>query len=297
MSISLAASSFSHRPAHLVDTQGVFYAIGGSTSYCPCILYMDEWFVKRKGLAYGIMLSGTGLAGFVFPLLLEHSLGHYGFRTTLRIWAIALVVTTMPLAYFIRPRLPSTPRTLSEVFKISFVLKRTFLLYQAANICQALGFFLPSIYLPVYARTIGAGSFGSVLTVLFINVASAFGCAVMGSLTNHIHVTTCLLIPAIGTSLGTLLLWRLTTSPPALFVFCLAYGLFAGSYRLITSEPAPAGMSKQSIGGGATFDPTMVLGVLSAGKGIGSVVSGPLSQLLTKDLPWHGKGGWRLRKL
>ncbi|KAM4056919.1 major facilitator superfamily protein [Hirsutella rhossiliensis] len=263
---------------------------------------MDEWFVKRKGFAYGIMWSGTGLAGFVLPLLLEHLLGRYGFRTTLRIWAIALLVMTMPLAYFIRPRLPPTPTTHSKAFEMSFALKRTFLLYQAANICQALGFFLPSIYLPIYARTIGAGSFGSALTVLFINVASVFGCAAMGSLTDHIQVTTCLFISAIGTALGTFLLWGLATNLPVLFVFCLVYGLFAGSYgsawtgimHQITSEPAPSGMSRRSTGGGATFDPTMVLGLLSTGRGIGSVVSGPLSQLLTKDLPWHGKafGGY-----
>jgi hypothetical protein len=36
-------------------TQGVLYAIGGSIAYAPCVIYMDEWFVKRKGLAFGIM--------------------------------------------------------------------------------------------------------------------------------------------------------------------------------------------------------------------------------------------------
>ena len=64
MCIALALSSFSQNTTHLILTQGVLYAIGGSISYCPCILYMDEWFAKRKGFAFGIMWSGTGLAGF-----------------------------------------------------------------------------------------------------------------------------------------------------------------------------------------------------------------------------------------
>ncbi|XP_044716393.1 major facilitator superfamily domain-containing protein [Hirsutella rhossiliensis] len=252
MCISLAASSFSTTPVHLIITQGVFYAIGGSISYCPCILYMDEWFVKRKGFAYGVMWSGTGLAGFALPLLFEHFLGRYGFRTTLRIWAVALLILTMPLAYFIKPRLPPTATAHIKPFKMGFAIRRTFLLHQAANICQALGFFLPSIYLPTYARTIGASPLASALTILLINVASVFGCAAMGSLTDHFHVTNCLLISAIGAALGTLVLWGLATSLPVLFFFCVIYGLFAGSYtsawtgimRQITSEPgATAAMS------------------------------------------------------
>ncbi|KAJ6442392.1 major facilitator superfamily transporter protein [Purpureocillium lavendulum] len=293
MCLSLAASSFSSNTTHLIVSQGVFYALGGSISYCPCLLYMDEWFVKRKGLAYGTMWSGTGLAGFVLPLVLEYLLGRWGFRTTLRIWAVALLVLTLPLAYFIKPRLPRTATQHIKPFRFGFALRRTFVLHQAANVIQALGFFLPGIYLPTYATAIGAGPFPSALTILLVNVASVFGCAAMGSLTDHLHVTTCLLVSATGAALGTFLLWGFATSLPVLFVYCIIYGLFAGSYtsawtgimQQISSEPVAGGAG----GGGATFDPTMVLGVLSTGRGIGSVVSGPLSQVLIEGLPWQGK--------
>jgi hypothetical protein len=40
---------------HLIVSQGVFYAIGGAMCYSPAISFMDEWFVKRKGLAFGMM--------------------------------------------------------------------------------------------------------------------------------------------------------------------------------------------------------------------------------------------------
>ncbi|KAL1843391.1 hypothetical protein VTK73DRAFT_2856 [Phialemonium thermophilum] len=106
MCLSLALSSLSKTVTQLIATQGVLYAVGGSVAYTPCILYMDEWFVRRKGLAYGIMWSGTGLAGVVLPLLLQHLLSAYGYQTTLRVWACAVFVLTVPLAYFIRPRIP-----------------------------------------------------------------------------------------------------------------------------------------------------------------------------------------------
>ncbi|KKY31193.1 putative major facilitator superfamily transporter [Diaporthe ampelina] len=76
--LSLALSSLATTVTQLVATQGVLCAVGGSIGYLPCILYMDEWFVRRKGLAYGIMWSGTGLAGAILPLLLEDLLSAYG---------------------------------------------------------------------------------------------------------------------------------------------------------------------------------------------------------------------------
>lgn len=58
--ITLIASSFSTAVWHLILTQGVLYAIGGSLLYSPTCFYLDEWFIKKKGLAFGIMWAGVG---------------------------------------------------------------------------------------------------------------------------------------------------------------------------------------------------------------------------------------------
>lgn len=60
MTISLVASSFASRVSHLILTQGVLYAIGGSMLYTPTVIFLDEWFIKRKGFAFGVMWAGTG---------------------------------------------------------------------------------------------------------------------------------------------------------------------------------------------------------------------------------------------
>lgn len=293
MCIALALSSFSANTTHLILTQGILYAIGGSISYCPCMLYLDQWFVKKKGFAYGIMWSGTGLAGFALPLLFEKFLHEYGFRTTLRIWSVSLFVFTLPLAFFIKPRLPYSATRHINPLKLGFALRRNFMLHQLANIAQALGFFLPGIYLPSYARTaLGAGTFQSALTVLLINVSSVFGCVAMGALTDRLHVTNCFMISAIGATLSTFFLWGFSTNLPVLYVYCVAYGIFAGSYttawtgimHMVSSAPV-------SGSGGTSFDPAMVLGVLCAGRGIGNVASGPLSGALIKGMPWQGQVG------
>ena len=56
---ALVGSSFATRVWHLILTQGVLYAVGGSILYFPTIIFLDEWFIRRKGLAYGVMWAGT----------------------------------------------------------------------------------------------------------------------------------------------------------------------------------------------------------------------------------------------
>ncbi|KAI5922670.1 MFS general substrate transporter [Camillea tinctor] len=298
MCTALALSSLSTSVAHLIAVQGVVYGIGGSIAYCPCILYMDEWFVKRKGLAYGIMWAGTGLAGVVLPLLLESLLNGLGFRTTLRLWSGLLFALTAPLAWFIKPRVPPSSAGHARPFSLRFLANPTSLLYQLANVVEATGFFLPGIYLPTYARAaLGAAPFTAATTVLAVNVASVFGSVAMGWLIDRFHVTTCILLSTIGTTAGVFLLWGLSSSLPLLYLFCVVYGLFAGSFTSawpgIMMELTRKGESQTSspgAGAGAGFvDPTMVFGWLAAGRGVGNLVSGPLSAGLTRGMPWKGE--------
>ncbi len=60
---SLLGASFANTVPQLIGTQGVLYAIGGVLFYSPVIVYMDEWFITRKGLAYGVMWAGSGVGG------------------------------------------------------------------------------------------------------------------------------------------------------------------------------------------------------------------------------------------
>ena len=51
--LTLVASSYAQKVWQLIVTQGILYAIGGCMLYHPTLQYLDEWFVKRKGLALG----------------------------------------------------------------------------------------------------------------------------------------------------------------------------------------------------------------------------------------------------
>ncbi|KAM0354889.1 hypothetical protein ACHAPU_000726 [Fusarium lateritium] len=298
MCASLVASSFAQKTWHLIITQGIMYGLSGAICYYPCLFYLEEWFVQRKGLAYGIMWSGSGIGGFVIPLLLQIFLNMWGFRTTLRIWATALFIITLPAVFFIKPRLPVSTSAHNQPYNLKFLHDKTFLLYQSANLAQGLGYFLPPVYLPTYTRSfLSAGPFLSALTVILVDVASVFGLVVVGFLSDRLHPTTCILLSTVGAVASVFFVWGFAANLPVLYVFCIMYGFFAGSYvsswpgvvnHLTSDYAAHQGRDENVVRGRGKFDPLMVIGFLNAGRGVGNLISGPLSEGLIKGMPWSG---------
>jgi MFS family permease len=76
-------------------SQGVMYGFGALLIYFPAMFLIDEWFVERKGLAFGISWAGTGAGGASAPFLLQWLLHTYGHRITLRI--CAGIIVRLPL--------------------------------------------------------------------------------------------------------------------------------------------------------------------------------------------------------
>ncbi|EAU38214.1 predicted protein [Aspergillus terreus NIH2624] len=62
-------SSFSQSVWHLILTQGVLCAIGNGLVFSPTTLYLDQWFIQRKGLAYGIMWAAKSICGVALPFV------------------------------------------------------------------------------------------------------------------------------------------------------------------------------------------------------------------------------------
>ncbi|KAJ5536966.1 MFS monocarboxylate transporter [Penicillium frequentans] len=284
MCLSLAMGSFSTNTTHLVLSQGVGFGIGGCIAYSPSIMFMSEWFDKRRGLAFGMVWAGSGVSGILFPLVLGKLLDRFGFATTLRICSVLLFVLAAPFLYFHRPRLPISKNIAHHRFNVKFLRNPVFLMYQACNALEAFGFFLPAIYLPTFARSIGASELPASLTVTAYNLASVFGSISMGHLSDRCHALRCITISTIGTVVSIFLLWGFSTNIAVLMVFSVSYGIFAGSFSATWS-----GMIREVQKVDTRSDATIVFSVIAFGRGIGNVVSGPFSEFLLRVDNWQGQ--------
>jgi MFS family permease len=150
-------------------------------------------------------------------------------------------------------------------------------------IVESLGYFMPGIYLPVFARALGLGAWTGPLLVALANAAGVVSTVVMGMLCDRMHVTTVVLLCSAGAAAAVLGCWGLATALPLLCVFSVMYGFFAGGF-----VSTNAGMIKLVRLRDEATDVGTLIGVISAGRGIGAVVSGPLSELLLREHSWEG---------
>ena len=81
---------------------GVMVAIGTSGGYVPLTSTVARWFVKKRGLMTGIVLSGYGAGAMIGPPVANWLISDYGWRTSYFIMGIATLVSLVLVSQFLR---------------------------------------------------------------------------------------------------------------------------------------------------------------------------------------------------
>ncbi|KAI9801917.1 MAG: hypothetical protein M1833_002232 [Piccolia ochrophora] len=226
-------------------------------------------------MAYGNMGAAKSLSGVILPVIVAKSLDLYGFRTTIRAWTAGVFILTAPLLLFVKPRLRAPQSSAPRQLDLSFLKFTSFWMLQAGNVTQSLGYFLPTTYLASYAHTVGLSTLTGTLLISVLNGTSPCGSIIIGILNDHMHFTTAILISAVGSTVAVLLFRGLSTQVAMLAVFSVVYGFFAGGFCL-TWPGVLTEMKHES----PALEAELVFGLLAGGRGVGNVVSGPLSVAL-----------------
>lgn len=221
----------------------------------------------------------------IFPIVLQALLDRYGWKTTLRISSVGLFLMGAPFLFFLKPRVPTRTSTLSSL-SLKFHFNRVYIIYQLGNTIEATGYFLPAVFLPSHASTMGATGILPSLTVVLFNLTTIMGCAIMGYMTDRCHVTACITVSTVGAVVSIFIIWGFSTSIGVLYLFCSVYGLFAGAFSSTWSVVAQEVLKSEP-----SADFSMVFAFLEAGRGVGNIVSGPLSTVLVNGHQWYGAAG------
>ncbi|KAH7171378.1 major facilitator superfamily domain-containing protein [Dactylonectria macrodidyma] len=273
--VSLTVSAFASNVGALIATQGVLYALGCSLIFSPISLYMDEWFVERKGFAYGVMWAGKSAVGVAMPFLFSALLQRFSLRSTLLSWAIASVVLTSPTLIFLKPRVQLSNDTRPRPVCFSFLGSTSFWMLQIGIIIQSLGYLMPSTYLASYANAIGLSTVSGPILLALFSLASVPGSLIHGMLGDKITASKVILVSSLGSALPVFLLWGLSRHISTMVLFVVFYGFFAGGFSATWSA------ALQDIKGDNTsIDTSLVFGMLLGGRGLGFIVAGPLSGAL-----------------
>lgn len=258
----------------LIATQGVMYGIGFITLTYPIICMVDEWWVQRKGMAFGVISCASGASGAVMPFITSALLEEYGYKTTLQAVAVAMALLTGPLIPLLKGRLPPSEQGTMTRVNWSFLKKPLFYIYALSTLVQSLGFFFPAIYLPTYATALGLSSTEGALVLAIMAIAQLFGQFAVGFMTDKkFPVSGLLMSCSIIAAISVLAIWGLAKSIGLLILFSITYGVFASAF-----SPLRIGMGKA-----VCDDPSGMVAtyaILTFCQGIGNVLVGPTSSVL-----------------
>ncbi|KAI0754564.1 major facilitator superfamily domain-containing protein [Daedaleopsis nitida] len=290
---SLFASSYATQVWQLILLQGVGVGIGGGILYMPVIKLLPEWFSERRGLAGGIIFSGTGVGGFVFPFLLNYLLDKVGLRWTLRIWAIGTSACSALALFGMRSRFP-TPKYASTQRRPKLIpphldcLKNSlFWTSVFTNTMQGLSYFPVSLYIASFTAGVANELTATVVLSLF-NISAVIGQIVLGHLTDRFPYPSIMVCSATGSALAAFFLWGFADTALYLYFFAVIFGCLSGGFSsTCTNTAAECARGRPEYVGMAFSGMALFKGISAV---VGPIISGLLLEAGNGASLGHGFG-------
>ncbi|THH27985.1 hypothetical protein EUX98_g6212 [Antrodiella citrinella] len=274
---SLFLSGFAKRVELLILLQGIGLGVGGGMMSWPGLFMTNEWFARRKGLASGIIFAGSGIGGFIFPLIVNQLLGKVGLGWTLRIWAVFMMLAGGMSVRGIRHRTPVPKFSTGQLrpkwipARLPYLKRGFFWVFSAATLLQAMSYFPVSLYIAVFAETVSSPLSATIVLSLF-NCSDVVGQIIIGAM-------------------SAFLLWGFADTLPRVFAFAIVFGGLSGGFSsaAFTASSESVGPNQEQV----TFAISSIIFVKGVAAIIGPVISGILLQAgRSTSLGKYGKFGF-----
>jgi MFS family permease len=238
--LGLAAASVARSLLEVYVAYGLGVGLGVGCAYVPAIGAVQRWFVRRRGFASGVAVSGIGVGTLVMPPLASLLIADLGWRgaylalgafAALAGGGLALLIENDPRDRGLGPD-GDPPKAMARAegaLVREAVRSRRFVSLYAACLIASFGVFVPFVHLVPYAREHGVAASSAVLLLGAIGVGSTAGRFFLGSLADRIGRQLSLVAMFAGMALA-LAIWVIATDVWSLAVFALVYGVFYGGW-------------------------------------------------------------------
>ncbi|KAM0751381.1 putative monocarboxylic acid transporter [Meredithblackwellia eburnea MCA 4105] len=287
-------SAFVTKPWHLMITLGLLYPFS-CMFYLPAAYLMFEWFSQKRGVAFGIMYSGTGAGGTLYPFIVSGLMNKFGYRNAMLSLGLGYLILGGLAIIPIKARVPLPARDPTEKRRkvkldTKFLKRSPFYAFASAILLSSMGNFLPSLWVPSFALDLHLSETEGTILIAAMNAASIPGLLVMGWLCDRTTPRVVITISCLGTAVACLLLWGFSTNIKILSIFCIAFGALGLSFPAIWTP---------MLNVIARDDPILIghlFSVFAFLRGLGNITSGPVSNaLLASNIMAGSKGGYGVK--
>ena len=228
---SLATSYYQLFLAH-----GVCVGIANGCLFVPTLAVVTSYFTTRRGVAIGLMASGSATGGILLPAIILKALPQLGFAVTIRILGCVVALLLCVAGCLMRPRI--TPREARGFIDRAVFRDHPFCLFALGMFFLCLALLTPFYYISTYARLLlppGSTSSTPTTLIMVMNAAGIPGRLISARVADKITGPYNSLIPFAFFSSIILFGWIGVKSITGLFVFVVFYGYVAAA--LLTLFP------------------------------------------------------------
>lgn len=225
---------------------GLGVGIGVGMAYVPAVGAVQRWFLRQRGFASGLAVSGIGVGTLLLPPLAQWLLNRQGWRGAYLVLgalvfvlgiAAAALLENDPRARGLAPDGDAPPpdakgagtRPAPGLRLGEAVRTRSFRLMYMAALCTAFAVFVPFVHLVPYAMDHGVPKSSAVLLLGAIGVGSTLGRFALGWVMDRWGRSRALV--AMHAALALVFAgWLLADGFAALVLFALCYGTVYGGW-------------------------------------------------------------------
>lgn len=245
VALGLALASAAQSMMQIYLAYGLGVGLGVGCAYVPVVGAVQRWFLRRRGLASGLAVSGIGVGTLLVPPLASALIELWGWRAAYLALAAAVAVLGCAAARWVenspqdRGLQPdgdaaSTVRAASAsppagVPVLTAIRSRVFLLLYLAAMAGAFGVFVPFVHLIPYALDHGIAPGLAVLLLGLVGVGSTAGRFLLGTLADRLGRRASL-ATMYGGMAASLALWGACGQFWTLALFALVFGAFYGGW-------------------------------------------------------------------
>ncbi|KAL1929048.1 hypothetical protein VTP01DRAFT_2107 [Rhizomucor pusillus] len=246
---ALILASFAKEVWHVFLTQGLLFGVGGSFVWFPCIGAPQQWFSKRRGLAVGLAMSGSGIGGLCVSNICQAIIASIGYRWALRIVGIMCFVLIGVSSFLVKP-LGSHKQTGGRSGLISWYLfkNKNFCIMFMHGLITTFGYMTPFFLLPSNANALHLDPWvGTNLSAIMsaVNAAARICTGYMGDKLGRFNS---LFICTFMAGVMSVAVWVNAHNEATIWAFAVLYGFFGGGYIALfpTVQPQVVGLENIS---------------------------------------------------
>lgn len=274
LSLGLILASFCSKTWQFALTQGLMFGIGASMTYLPPVIFTPQYYVKYRGIAMGIVFSGTGFGSLAFAFLSQYLIHSIGWRWALRVLGLVALCITSVCSRFAKPHPNYRNNSHSTVIQVSVLKSPLFHLQMLCGLFQSMAYLIPLVYMATYGTTLGFTSNQGATFIAVNNVVNAASKILLGLCADYIGRANMLFLCCTASMITVYGLWLIPTK--GTFVsFVVLYGIVSGP--IISLLPA---CLSETFGVQVYYS---VSGMLYLFRGIGNFLGSPIAGLLIND--------------